>query len=45
MGGKASGRRISSRARICEPVTMMIMIMIMIIVMKTSMMKTMIKSY
>ena len=41
----ASGRRISSRVRICQPVTMMILIMIMFIMMKTNMMKTMIKSY
>ena len=32
----ASGRRISSRVRICEPVTMMIMIMVMTIMMKTN---------
>ena len=38
----ASGRRISSRVRICEPVTMIIMIMISM--MQTNMMKTMIKS-
>ena len=38
----ASGHRLSSRVRICEPVTMMIKIMIMIIMMKTHMMKTLI---
>ena len=38
----ASGRRISSRVHVCEPVTMMIRIMIMIIMMKTNMMETMI---
>ena len=41
----ASGRRISSRVRICEQVTMMIMILLMIIMMKTNMMKTGIKSF
>ena len=41
----ASGRRISCRVSICEPVAMMIMIMIMNIMMKTNVMKTMIKSY